>query len=96
MRKFIHLQHLGREPQKGEVNFTELDNHFVSYTDGKYKPIIDKKDLNQFEKPTMKEKNLKKGLNQLNRLSLKFVTVFQKKYMFFTIVVTRFEKYIPK
>ena len=85
---------LGFLSKSGKAEFNNPSNYYVSYTDGKYKPIIDKKTISNWKKPIYLEreeesKERVKGVEQLE-MKIGFYQTDTKKYLFFTIVITRF------
>lgn len=95
-----YRNHIDRLSRKGAIDFNDITNYFVNYVDGKYKPIIDKKTLTNWKKPIFLEreeecKDRVKGIEQVE-FKIAFYQSSFKKYMFFSVFITRYGEVYTK
>ena len=87
----IQLQKL---TNTGNINFTDYENYFVDYIEGKYTPNINKKYLINWKKPIFLEREIeaKDRVKNTEQLELK-LQIYQsnsKKYIYITLFITKY------
>ena len=78
----------------GDINFSDVKNYFIEYTEGKYKSILNKKTILNWKKGIFleREQENKDRLKNVEQLEIKLL-FFQssiKKYIFPTLFISKF------